>query len=204
MEEIKQKLEGIEFLLAANIENMNKAIKAEGQKTQKEAENLNESAKRLNNTLDEFKGKIGLFDDTLRNFKPVVEHRTVNVDVKQPLFWILSAVFAILISFSTCYVFYSKLSKERAEKDYYRHQSDVKDWNYMKYKYLLYFGDARTSGYLKKFDQEYSKNYQEYDQKVIEREKQLKSAAVAQREAELKMKEAREAQQKADSLNQAR
>lgn len=201
MEELKAKLEGIEFLIAANIEQMNKANQEVSQKGQKEAEFLILSTKQLNSTLEEFKSKFGAFDDVLRNFNPTIEQRQVMVDVKKPLFWILGAVFSILISFSTCYVFYSQLKQERLEKAHWMKQSEIKDWNYMKYKYLLMFGEPRISSYLKNFDQAYIKNYQQYDQKVIIREQQLEQAARAEREAELKRSEAKKAQRALDSIN---
>ena len=201
MEELKAKLEGIEFLIAANIEQMNKANQEVSQKGQKEAEFLILSTKQLNSTIEEFKSKFGAFDDVLRNFNPTIEQRQVMVDVKKPLFWILGAVFSILISFSTCYVFYSQLKQERLEKAHWMKQSEIKDWNYMKYKYLLMFGEPRISSYLKNFDQAYIKNYQQYDQKVIIREQQLEQAARAEREAELKRSEAKKAQRALDSIN---
>lgn len=201
MEELKAKLEGIEFLIAANIEQMNKANQEVSQKGQKEAEFLILSTKQLNSTIEEFKSKFGAFDDVLRNFNPTIEQRQVMVDVKKPLFWILGAVFSILISFSTCYVFYSQLKQERLEKAHWMKQSEIKDWNYMKYKYLLMFGEPRISNFLKNFDQAYIKNYQQYDQKVIIREQQLEQAARAEREAELKRSEAKKAQRALDSIN---
>jgi hypothetical protein len=70
----------------------------------------------------------------------------------------------------------------------------------MKYKYLMLFSDPRTTKELKVIDADYNQNWQEYDRKIIKRERELEEAARATRAAELKAKEAAALKQRADSL----
>lgn len=202
MEELNEKMEQLQAMLEANISKMNKIVSDESQKTLKEAEILNESAKRLNLSLDGFQTKFGLMDDVLRNFKPSIEVKQIKVDVKEPLTWILSATGAILISFLVCFLFYNHAKEAKQERDYYKNLSLVFQDNFYKYKYLEQFGGRELSGYLVRFDDDFQDNRKAWIDKVIERDNQLEEAARAARESDLKNQEAKQAQRTLDSIKQ--
>jgi len=202
MEELNERLEQIQAMLEANVSKMNKIVSAESQKTLKEAEILNESAKRLNLSLDGFQTKFGLIDDVLRNFKPSVEVKQIKVDVKEPLTWILSAAGVMVLSFVVCMLFYNHAQKAKQERDYYKYLSTIREDNYYKYRYLKQFGNEKLSDYLYRFDDDFQANRTQWIEKTIEREKQIEAAAMAAKEAELKSQEARQAQRALDSINQ--
>lgn len=203
MEELNEKMEQLQAMLEANISKMNKIVSEEHQKTFKEVEILNESAKRLNTSINDFESKITLLDEVIADFSPSVEVKHYSIDVKNPLYWILGAIAAILISFLVCLNYYNQKEAEKALKEEYKQSADMKDWNYMKYKYLLLFGSESIQKTLKDFDKVYDKNYVEFDKKIIKREYELKAAARARDEANIRAKEAKALKQRADSLMNA-
>lgn len=208
MENIEQKLNEIHFLLASNIEQMNKFVKEanDPEKRQKEAQILIETAKSINSTTEAMKGLISSEKALIENFKPEVKHTqtTLSLTVNNPLGWVIGAIAAILISFAASYWMYSKWQDEKTLTEQYKQESGLKDWNYMKYKYLEMFGEPQLSSYLKAFDKEYEKNWKEMDKKIRKRERLDEEAAQAKRDAEFKAAEAKKAQAVADSLQNAR
>jgi hypothetical protein len=86
------------------------------------------------------------------------------------------------------------------QKEKYSEESALKDWNYMKYKYLELFSDNNTIRNLKAFDKEYEKGWREFDKQIRKREKELDEAERARREAELKAGESKRLKQHADSI----
>lgn len=206
MEELNEKLTEIQFLLASNIEAMKKIVAEanDPKKRAEEAQILIEASKSINSTTESIKGSINVLNRQIEGFKPTVEVKHYDVNVKKPLVWILSAVGAILISFSTCYWFYSKWQNEKALKMKYKAESDLKDWNYMKYKYLeIVNPDVELRDRLKAFDKIYNDDFHYCDSLVFKRERELAEAREAAREAELRQAESKRLQQRADSLQNA-
>lgn len=189
-QEILTKLENLEILLSTFIQSAN-----DPQKRQKEAEFLNDVRKQTEVLNEEVKGLISEEKRLVEGFNPAVEVRHYSVNVKEPLYWIAGAILAIIIAFGVSFYLYH-------EKEQYKKESEHKDWNYMKYKYLMLFSDPRTTKELKKFDADYHQNWIDYDKKIIKRERELEEAARAAKQAELKAKEAEVLKQKADSLLQ--
>lgn len=208
MDELKEKLENIEVLLQANIAKMNKIVAEanDPEKRQKEAEILINAANSINTTTETIKGLILSEKALIDNFKPTVEvkHTHLNLTVNNPLAWVLGAIAAILISFAVSYWMYYKWQEEKSLKEHYLQLSNIKDDNYMKYKYLLLFGERPIVQYLKEFDKDYQKNWKIYNKQVIKRENELDEAERARKEAELRAAEARKLQQYADSLQNSK
>lgn len=197
---LSQLMEDIEIFVQGTAKNNEKILQALNDP--KQAQILIEAAKSINSATDSIKGLVASEKALIDNFKPTVEvkHTQLNLTVNNPLGWVLGAIAAILISFAASYWMYSKWQDEKALKERYKKDSSLKDWNYMKYKYLLLFGEPEIVDYLTDFNKEYNKNYEVYDEKVFKREKQLDEAARTKREAELKAAEAKRLQQHADSL----
>lgn len=128
------------------------------------------------------------------------EVRHVYIDVKNPTIWIWTAISIMVISTCLSVLFIYKAKTIEEERDYYKHESDIKDWNYMKYKYLELFGDNNTVRNLKAFDREYEKGWREFDKQTNKREKEVNEAERARKEAELKASESKRLQKQADSL----
>lgn len=187
-QEILTKLENLEILLSTAIQSAN-----DPQKRQKEAEFLSDVRKQTESLNNEIKGLISEEKRLIVGFNPAVEVRHYSVNVKEPLYWIAGAILAIMLSFGVSFYLYQRMEK-------YKKESEHKDWNYMKYKYLMLFSDPRTTKQLKAIDADYNQNWQEYDKAIRKRERELEEAARATREAELKAKEAAALKQRADSL----
>jgi hypothetical protein len=193
--EVLQKLENIEILLTANIESMN-----DPQKTAKEAQILIQASKELNSTSKEIKGLLAQEKELLEGFKPTVEHQHYTIDMKNPLYWVIGCILFFVISFVTTIYFKGKYEDEKDLTEKYKKESENKDDNYMKYKYLELFGDDRIFHNLKAFDKDYDKNWKVYDNKTNLREQALNEAEKARKEAELKTEEAKRLLQHQDSL----
>lgn len=186
--EIKDKLENLEILLSSFIQTAN-----DPKKRAEDSELFKKAIEGINSTQKEIEGLISKEKHLIENFKPVVEVKNYSINVKEPLYWIGGAIVVMLICFVISFSLYQ--SKEKFENE-----SAVKDWNYMKYKYLVLFGDYQTRSSLKEFDKDYEKNWKKYDQQIIQREKELQEAAMAAKEAEIKAAEAKKLKQRADSL----
>ena len=193
--EILQKLENIEILLTANIETMN-----DPQKRAKEAEILIQASNELNTTSKEIKGFLAQEKRLIEGFKPTVEHKHYSIDMKNPLIWVVSCVVFCIACVIAVIVITEKYKKEKALVIKYFHESDTKDWNYMKYKWQEMFGDPATIRTLKAFDVKYQKDWKLYDSQTRKREKELDEAERARKEAELKDSESKRLKQHADSL----
>jgi len=193
--EVLQKLENIEILLAANIESMN-----DPQKRAKEAQILIEASKELNSISNEIKGLVGQERKLIEGFKPTVEHKHYAINVKNPLYWVLGSLLCCGIVIFLMFYFKGKYEDEKVLTEQYKSDSDLKDPNYMKYKYLEIFGNDYIIHFQKELDKDYAKNMKEYDSKVINFEQALDKAERARKEAELKAGESKRLQQHADSL----
>jgi len=200
--EVLEKLENIEFLLASSIENTNKVVReaSDPGKRQKEAEILNQAYINISSISSQIAGLITKEKALIEGFSPKVEVNHYNVDYKKPAAWIWTAIIIMFISIVVSYYFIDKNEKTSKERDYYKKESDSKDWNYMKYKYLELYGDERMVSELQSFDTKYNKDYQTYDRKVMQREKQLREAAEKTELARQRSAEAKKLQQQADSL----
>lgn len=128
------------------------------------------------------------------------EVRHVYVNVKNPTVWIWTAISIMVISTCFSVLFYFRAKSIEEERDLYKQESEIKDWNYMKYKYLVLFGEEKLASTLKGFDKEYEKGWKNYDKQTRKREKELYEAERARREAELKAGESKRLQKQADSL----
>lgn len=190
--EIKDKLENIEILLSTFIQTVN-----DPKKKAEESEGLTKAIESINSTQKEISGLISQEKALIENFKPAVEVKNYSVNVKEPLWWIFGAMAAILISGCMCYGFYQ--SKEK-----YKYQSDLKDWNHMKYKYFVLFGTPEIQRSLKAFDKEYKANWEKYDQQINKREQEVKEQNEADENARKNEEAARKLRQKADSLRNLR
>jgi hypothetical protein len=128
------------------------------------------------------------------------EVRHVYINVKNPTIWIWTAIFIMVISTCLSVLFIYRAKKVEEERDFYKQESEIKDWNYMKYKYLELFSDNNTVRNLKAFDKDYKKGWREFDKQTRKREKELDEAERARKEAELKAGESKRLQKQADSL----
>lgn len=208
MDELKEKLESIEVLLQANIAKMNKIV-AEANDPQKKAEEaqiLIKASQEISSVSNELKKSNLSLKNAIEGFKPTVEVRQMQVDVKKPLFWILGAVFVMIICGLTTYHFIQENSNLEAKNAKLRKVD-------MKYRYLK----VATFINVKKFentkdltaamDDYYSRNPNEVDSTVYAKEKQIREAFEAQELARQQeaaanqaLEEAKRAKQKADSL----
>lgn len=192
---INQLLENIEIFMESTAKNNERILEElNGIKNEpKTAQILAESEKTVKRLSDEISGLILAEKRLVEGFKPVVEVRQYSVNVKEPLWWIIGAVFVMVACIFVSYSLYDS-------KEQYKQESELKDWNHMKYKYLELFGDPQTRRSLKEFNADYGKNWKTYDQQIIKRERELDEAAKAAKEAQLKATEAKKLQQRADSL----
>lgn len=206
MSELEQKIEDIHFLLGSNIEQMNKIVAEanDPQKKAKEAQILIEASKSINYTLGEFSGLISKEKQLLDGFKPevIVKHETINM--KNPINWVVSCVVCCVISLGTAFFVYRLYESEKLQKEQYKKESQQKDDNYMKYKWLGLFGSRETINALKAFDADYAKNWKTYDNEVRNRERELDEARAARNEAETMAANAKRLKQHADSLQNAK
>ncbi len=195
--EIVQKLENIEILLTANIESMN-----DPERRAKEVQILIKASKELNTTSNEIKELVVQERKLLQGFNPTVEHKHYSIDMKNPIIWVVVCLFFCIASVVAIIVVSEKYQKEKALVVKYFHESDTKDWNYMKYKWQELFGDNATIRTLKAFDVKYQKDWKIYDKQTVKREQELDEAERTRKEAELKAGESKKLQRHADSLNQ--
>ena len=131
---------------------------------------------------------------------PLPQHKHYTVDMKNPLYWVLGSLLCCGIAIFLMFYYEGKYEAEKVLTEQYKSESDLKDSNYMKYKYLEFFGNDYTVHFLKELDKDYAKNMKKLDSKVNNFEQALDKAERARKEAELKAGESKRLQQHVDSL----
>ena len=146
-----------------------------------------------NTSREEMRQMMARIDEIKQIRQKEVKH--VYVDVKNPLAWIIGAVLVIVLSSYISYYYYQKAED-------YKYQSNKKDWNYMKYRYLEVYGSPGTQKEMKDFDVKYhyKTNYLYYDSLTIAREKKNNLEKQREAQANAAAAEAKRLQQQADSL----
>ena len=144
----------IAILISANIETTSKVVKEANDpgNRQKEAELLNQACINISSIANQMAGLIAKEKALIEGFSPKVEVKHYNVDYKKPAAWIWTAITIMMISIIMSYYFIDKSNTTAKERDYYKGESDKKDWNYMKYKYLKLYGDERMVSELESFE----------------------------------------------------
>lgn len=183
--EIKEKLESIEILLSAFINTAN-----DPEKKKAEGEALAKAVESMTSAKNEISGLISQEKALIQNFKPTYEVKNVSVNVKEPLWWIFGAMVAVLISGCVCYGLYNT-------KEKYKLESETKDWNYMKYKYLQLLWSPEMTKALNDFDKDYSANWAKYDKEIRQREADIEVANKTAANAKLQREAAAKAEQEA-------
>ena len=199
--ELLGKLENIEILLQANIENMNRIVAQanDPEKRSKEAEILTQATEQTNSLAEKIAGWISQEKALIENFKPEVKVTQYNIDLKKPAVWILGAILVLVVSCAfTCHFW---IENARLK------ENDMK-FRFMKLRTDLQGSKFHTISEAAYAVEGYYRDHSTYvDSFVLSREKELRIAAeeaelAKQREAEAKVANevAKKLKQHADSL----
>ena len=199
--ELLGKLENIEILLQANIENMNRIVAQanDPEKRSKEAEILTQASEQTNSLSEKISGWISQEKALIENFKPEVKVTQYNIDLKKPAVWILGAILILIVSWAFTCRFWIENARLK--------DTDM-TFRFLKLRTDLQGSKFRTISEAAYAVEGYYKDHSSYvDSFVVSREKKLRIAAevaelAKQREGEAKVagEEAKKLKQHADSL----
>lgn len=199
--ELLGKLENIEILLQANIENMNRIVAQvnDPKKRSKEAEILTQAAEQTNSLSEKIVGWISQEKALIENFKPEVKVTQYNIDLKKPAVWIIGGILILVVSCAFTFHFWIENAGLK--------ENDMK-FRFMKLRTDLQGSKFRTISEAAYAVEGYYRDHFAYvDSFVVSREKELRIAAeeaelAKQREGEAKVAsdEAKKLKQHADSL----
>jgi hypothetical protein len=199
--ELLGKLENIEILLQANIENMNRIVAEvnDPKKCSKEAEILTQASEQTNSLSEKIAGWISQEKALIENFRPTVKVTQYNIDLKKPFLWILGAILILVFSCAfTCRFWIENARLKNTDMTF----------RFLKLRTDLQGSKFRTISEAAYAVEDYYRDHSTYiDSFVISREKELKLASeeaelAKQREADAKVasEEAKKLKQHADSL----
>jgi hypothetical protein len=199
--EVLGKLENIEILLQANIENMNRIVAEvnDPEKRSKEAEILTQATEQTNSLSEKISGWISQEKALIENFKPTVKVTQYNIDLKKPFIWILGAILVLIVSCAFTGHFWIENARLK--------DTDM-TFRFMKLRTDLQGSKFHTISEAAYAVEGYYRDHSTYvDSFVVSREKELRLASeeaelAKRREGEAKVanEEAKRLKQHADSL----
>jgi len=183
--EIKEKLEGIEVLLSAFIRSAN-----DPQKKKLEGEVLTKAIDSINSAQKEISGLILEEKTLIQNFKPAVEVKHYNLDIKKPLYWYTGVAIFTCLNILVMALFFNTLQDYKKQaKDYYP--------NYMKYRYMEFYFTPESIETMNKLDKDYEAEGAKMDEQIIQRQHDVDVANATKTNAKILKDKADKAEQEA-------